>query len=317
MAMVRGQYAQVLAPIGRKVFNQWMDTFQRDLEYPSVFHVENSTRAYEDELEFAGTPPVPEKPELTPIQYTQILQGGTFRFIHLTYSQASRVSYELYDDDQLGVIKQIPKSHARGLRHTEEMVAWNVFNQGFTVVKSIDGVTLFNNQHPLRGGPSATINAPGLAAIISAQGTYPNRPAVDIDISFAGIQLMTNQYERMVDGVGILVLYKPEKILAAPANRFLLRELLGSPGKPGVATNDINSLLGEDLGYSIVHYTTNDSAWFALCNKSMHRLKFYRREAAWHDMDDDFDTNAVKSKVTTRFSVGPANWLGTWGTLGT
>ena len=57
MTMVRGQYQQLLAPIGRKVFNQWIDTTQRELEYPAIFHIENSTKAYEDELEFAGMPP--------------------------------------------------------------------------------------------------------------------------------------------------------------------------------------------------------------------------------------------------------------------
>jgi len=187
MTMVRGQYAQLMAPLGRKVFNQWIDTFQRENEYPAVFHVENSTKAYEDELEFAGTPPAPEKPENTPVAYSQFKQGGTYRFIHLTYALAARVSYELYDDDQLNVVKQIPKALARSMRFTEEMVAWNVFNQGFATVKSIDGVTLFNNQHPLLGGPPATSYGPGLANVISSPGTYPNRPAVDVDLSFAAI----------------------------------------------------------------------------------------------------------------------------------
>lgn len=316
MTMVRGQYAQLMAPLGRKVFNQWIDTFQRDLEYPHIFHIETSTKMYEDELEFAGTPPAIEKPENTPVTYTQFRQGGTFRFIHLTYALAARVSYELYDDDQLGVVKQIPKALARSMRFTEEMVAWNVFNQGFATVKSIDGVTLFNNQHPLLGGPVATNIGPGLSNIISAAGTYPNRPATDLDLSFAAIQLMTNQFERLVDGMGMPIIYKPKAILIAPANRFLARELLGSPGKPGSATNEINSLLGEDLGYMVGHYLTADTPWFALCAKEMHHLKFYRREAVNTDMDDDFDTDALKQKVRTRFSVGPANWLGTWGSNG-
>lgn len=316
MTMVRGQYAQLMAPGARKVFTQWMDTLQRELEYPAVFHVETSTKAYEDELEFAGTPAAPEKPENAPVAYTQIRQGGTFRFIHLTYALAARVSYELYDDDQYGLIKQIPRALARSMRFTEEMVAWNVFNQGFSTVKSIDGVSLFNNQHPLLGGPAATNLAPGLSAIISAAGTYPNRPAVDLDLSFAAIQLMTNQFERSVDGMGMPIVLKPESILIAPANRFLARELLGSPGKPGTATNEINSLLGEDLGYSVCHYLTSDTAWFALGKKADHKLKFYRREGISTDMDDDFDTDALKQKTRTRFSVGPANWINTWGSNG-
>jgi Mu-like prophage major head subunit gpT len=314
--MVRGQYAQLMAPGIHHIFNQWMDTYQRDLEYPAIFNIENSTKAYEDDVEFAGTPPAPEKPENTPVVYTQFVQGGTKRYVHLTYALGARVSFELYDDDQYGLTKQIPKALARSMRFTEEMVAWNVFNQGFSTVKTIDGLSLFNNQHPLLGGPAATNIGPGLSAVISAAGTYPNRPAVDVDLSYAAVQLMTNQFERLVDAMGMPIVYKPKALLIAPANRFLARELLGSPGKPGTATNEINSLLGEDLGYMISHYLQSDTAWYALCDKSMHQLRFFRRKAVDMDMDDDFDTDALKQKTKTRFSVGASHWLGTWGSNG-
>jgi len=316
MSMVRGMYAQLLAPGLRKIFNQWLDTYQRDLEYPAVFNVETVNAAYHDELEFAGTGPMPLKPENNPVSYTQVIQGGTIRAIPLTYALAARSSFELHDDDQYGVIKQIPKAIARSQRFTEEMVPWNIINLGFSTVKTIDGVSLFNNQHLMLGGPTATNYAPGLGNIISAAGTYPNRPAVDIDMSFAGIQLMTNQFERIIDGVGMPIVYKPKAILCAPANRFLARELLGSPGKPGTATNEINSLLGEDLGYMVGHYLTSDSAWFALCDKQYHHLKFLWRMKPVMDYDDDFDTGALKEKSTMRFTAFPANWYGVWGSNG-
>lgn len=316
MTMIRGQYAQLLAPGIDEIFNQWMETYQRDLEYPHIFHVENSTKAYEMEVEFAGTPPALEKPENSPVSYTQFVQGGSLRAIHLTYALAARVSHELYDDDQYGLTKQIPQALARSMRFVEEMVAWNIFNLGFSTAVTIDGKSLFNNQHPLLGGPGATSIGPGLGNVISLAGTYPNRPAVDVDLSFTAIQLMTNQFERLVDGQGLPIVMKPKAILIAPANRFLARELLGSPGKPGTATNEINSLLGEDLGYLVGHYLTSDTAWFALCDKSVHRLKFFRRQNIMTDYDDDFDTNSLKQKTHTRFSVLPAHWYGTWGSNG-
>jgi hypothetical protein len=316
MSMVRGQYAQLMAKGLRKIFVQWNETYQRDLEYPAVFNVEIMTSAYEDELEFAGMGPTPIKWENAPVFYQNLIQGGTIRAIPLTYALAGRTSFELYDDDQYGIIKQVPKAIARSNRFTEEMVPWNIINLGFSTIKSIDGVTLFNNQHPLLGGTAATNYGPGLTNIISASGTYPNRPATDIDLSFAGVQLMTNQFERMVDGVGLPVVYKPKAILIAPANRFLARELLGSPGKPGTATNEINSLLGEDLGYIVGHYLTSDSAWFALCDKQYHHLKFKWRMKPVMDLDDDFDTGALKEKSTMRFTAVPANWLGVWGSNG-
>lgn len=316
MSMVRGQYAQLMAPGQRKIFVQWNETYQRELQYPAVFNIETITSMYKDELEFAGTGPMPLKPENTPLSYTRLIQGGTIRSIPLTYGLASRCSFELHDDDQYGVIKQIPQALARSMRFTEEMVPWNIINLGFSTVKSIDGVTLFNNQHPLLGGPSATSYTPGIGSIISAPGTYPNRPAVDIDLSFAGIQLMTNQFQGMVDGQGLPITYFPKSILIHFTNRFLARELLGSPGKPGTATNEINSLLGEDLGYMVGNYLQSVGAWFALCEKKYHHLKFIWRQKPKTDFDDDFDTKALKQSVVSRFTAVPDNWLGVWGSNG-
>jgi hypothetical protein len=264
----------------------------------------------------AGTGPMPLKPENTPVSYTQIIQGATYRYIPLTYAYAARMSFELVQDEQYGIMNKVPKALARSRHFTEEMVPWNVLNLGFSTQKSIDGVSLFNSAHPLLGGPVATSYAPGLSGVITSAGTYPNRPAVDIDISYAGIQLMTNQFERMVDGVGMPVAMKPKMIVATPENRYILRELLGSPGKPGTSTNEINALLGEDLGFAIGHYLTAANAWFALADKQYHQLNFFWRMKPKDEYDDDFDTGALKQKITMRFAAGVSNWIGTWGSNG-
>ena len=316
MTMVRGQYAQLMAPGAHGVFVQWRDTLQRKTTWSEVFHVETSKKAYEDEFEMVGLPPMPEKPENNPVAYAQFIQGGTKRYIHLTYALAARYSWELMEDEQYGIVKTGSKALVRSSVFTKEMVIWNTFNQGFSNVITIDGKSLFHNQHPLQGGPAATNIGPGLSGIISLAGTYPNRPAVDIDVSLAAIQTMTNHFERLVDAQGMPVVYKPNMILAAPENRFLLRELLGSPGKPGTATNEINSLLGEELRYGTVPYFTSASAWYAVCDKSQHQLKVFERKQLDEDYDDDFDTDATKQKAKMRFSVGASHWMGTWGSNG-
>lgn len=314
--MVRGQYAQLMAPGLRKIYNTWMDTYMRDMEYPAFFNVTSTDKQFVDDLEMTGTGPMPQKPENTSVFYTSVIQGGTYRYIMLTYSLAARMSYELVEDEQYGVMNKIPQALARSQAFTESMVPWNVINNGFSTQKTVDGVSLFNNQHPLLGGPTATSYAPGVGAIISAAGTYPNRPAVDVDLSFAAIQLGTNQFERMVDGIGIPIVIKPSKVLIAPANRFLARELLGSPGKPGTSTNEINSLLGEDLGYTVGHWLTSDTAWFMFAPKEMTQLYFFWRRKPFTEADDDFDTGAVKQKSTMRFAAGCTHWHGTWGSNG-
>lgn len=316
MTMVRGAFAQLMAPGLHDIFVHWRDTKQREEEYPHVFHIETSTMAYEDEVEFSGLGPMPEKPEGEAIIYQDAIQGGTRRYIHFTYALGCRSSWELYEDDQYNLIKQVPKALARSAVFTREQVAWNVFNLGFTTLQTTDGVSLFNNQHPLLGGPAATSIGPGLANIISAVGTYPNRPASDVDLSFTAIQLMVNQFERLIDSQGLPIAMKPRHIIAPPELKFIAREILGSPNKPYTSDNEINAILREDLDFFCPHYLTSQSAWFALCDKEEHSLKFFNRKSLDEDYADDFDTRSVKQIAFMRFSVGATSWMGTWGSNG-
>jgi phage major head subunit gpT-like protein len=315
--MVRGQFPKLMALGLHKIYNDATDTEQRMEEYSKIFNVETSTSAYEQDVKMGAYGPLLEKPENTPVTYTGMVQGGDKRYIHLTYALGVRTSKELWDDDKYGVIKQAPKALARSIRFTKEVVAWNTLNQGFSNnVTTTDGLSLFNSQHPLLGGAAATNLGPGVANTIYAAGTYPNRPSVDIDLSFTAIQFATNQFERMIDGQGMPITVRPRLLVIPPELKFIARELLGSSGKPGSSDNDINSLLGEDLSFMVCHYLTSAGAWFLLADKGTHRMKVYMRQAPKDTFDDDFDTDAIKQKVTMRMSAGASDWIGTFGSNG-
>lgn len=315
--MVRGQFPKLLVPGLHKIYNDAMDTEQRAEEYQKVFNVQTSTSAYEQDLKMGSYGPLLEKPENTPVTFTGMQQGGDKRYIHLTYALGVRTSKELWDDDKYGVIKQAPKALARSIRYTKEIVAWNILNQGFSAnVTTSNGVSLFNSQQPLLGSSVATNIGPGLGNVIYAAGTYPNRPSVDIDLSFTAIQLATNQFERLVDSQGMPIAIRPRMLVIPPELKFIARELLGSSGKPGSSDNDINSLLGEDLSFMVCHYTTSQGAWFMLADKIYHFLTVFMRQQPKDTFDDDFDTDAIKQKVTMRMSAGATDWLGTWGSNG-
>lgn len=314
--MVRGQFAQLMAPGVHHNFVEWLDTFQRKEEFSEVFNVEESSQQFEDEVQYVGFGPMPEKQEGESVNFTDAVQGGTKRYIHQTFALGCAVSWELLQDDQYKVINQVPRALARSGSFTKEMVPWNVFNNGFTTMVTTDGLSLFNNQHPLIGGAGATNIAPGITNVISASGTYPNRPATDADLSVTALQLMSNHFERLPDSMGIPIVFKPSKLIIPPELKFIARELLGSPGKPGTADNDINSLLGEDLSYMIGHYLTSQSAWYVVCEKASHQLKFFWRHKPDDDYDDVFRTRSVETIAFMRFSAGATHWLGTWGSNG-
>jgi|GEM_PF-75851 len=314
--MVRGTFAQTLAPGVHHWFLHFLDLQMREEEYTHVFNVETSQQAFEDEVEMAGVGAMPEKPEGSAAIYDDMIQGGTKRYVHLTYALGSRATWELIEDDQYGILKQVPKAHARSAMFAREMVAWNVFNLGFSTILTTDGVSLFNTQHPLLGGVAATNLGPGLTNVIFAGGTYPNRPSPDVDLSFTAIQLMVNQFERMVDSQGIPVRIKPRHILIPPELKFIAREILGSPGKPYTNDNELNALLGEDLKFRVIHYFVSQSAWFAVAEKDAHQIKFFDRHPIDTDYDDDFDTRSTKVLTFQRFSAGATSWVGTWASNG-
>jgi phage major head subunit gpT-like protein len=316
MTMVRGQFSQLQAPGLHGEFVHWTDTLQREEEFSHILHVEPSDKSFEDEVEFAGLPPMPEKPEGESTIYQDAIQGGTKRYINFTYALGVRSSFELYEDDQYGIIMQVPKAIARSAHFTKEQNAWNLFNLGFTTQITADGVSLFNNQHPLLGGTAATTIGPGLSNIISAAGTYPNRPATDVDLSFTAIQLMVNQFERLVDSQGLPISIKPRYLIIPPELKWIAREILGSPHKPYTADNEINALIKEDLQYFISHYLVSQSAWYAVTEKEGHWLKFLVRKELDEDFSDDFDTFSIKQLSRMRFSYGATSWMGTWGSNG-
>jgi hypothetical protein len=288
----------------------------RESQYDKLFNIGDSEDAYEIDYELSGTGPMPEMPEGTRPAYDGILQGGTKKYLHLQYGLASQVTRQLVEDDKYGVIRQIPKSHARSALYGREAVSAAVFNLGNSTVLTNDGVSLFNTAHPLLGGTEATTVGPGLGNIINSAGTYPNRPTPDTDLSFTAIQQAIQTFYRMIDGRGIPVTVRPKFLAIAPENTFIAREILGSAGKPYTTDNEPNSLLAENLQYIVMNYFTSPSAWFLLADKEGHQLKFYDRVPVQAQTDDDFITQVLIFLSTQRFSAGATSWYGTWGSFG-
>jgi hypothetical protein len=313
--MLRNQFSQLLAAGLGEIFTEFLSQTMRESTVDRVFNMETSQAAYEDEVVMAGLGPMPEKTEADGFEYQSLVEGGSKRFVHLTYGLGSRYSWELAQDDQYGLVKQVPKALVRSGNFTREQVPWNIFNLGFTTITTSDGETLFNNQHPLLGGPPATAVGPGVSNHISAAGTYPNRPATDMDLSFTALQTMSFHFQRLIDSMGIPVVYTPKFLIIPPELQYIAEEILGSEGKPYTANNEKNVLKGM-LEIVIVPYLTSRTAWFVACEKDMHHLKFYNRHPLSQDMDDDFDTQALKHIAFQRFSAGAKTWLGLWGTSG-
>lgn len=314
--MTRGQYMQLMAPGLHSLFVHWLDLKQRDTEYTFIFNEDTSDGAFEDVAEFSGLGPFQQRNEAEPVQYQDIIEGGTYRYFNTSWALGIRSSHELIKDDKYKLINQAPKCLARSAHYVKEMKTWGILNLGFTTMTTIDGLALFHTSHPLLGGPTATDLAPGVSGIIASDGTYPNKPTTDVDLSFTAIQLAINTFERLPDSQGMPITMRPKYLVIPPELKWIAREILGSPHKPYTADNEINSLIKEDLQYFVGHYLTSTSAWFLVGDKESHTMTHITREALADDYSDDFDTRTVKQIATMRFGVGVENHLGVWGSDG-
>ena len=182
-------------------------------------------------VHYAGFGPAQPNPEGASIVYDNRIQGGTKRYVHQTYGLGCRMSYELMQDDQTGQMEQSPKGLVQSHIFAQEMTAGNVLNLGFSSTGTIvdDGVSLFNNQHPLLGGATATNVAPGVGTFSTASGTYPNRPQTDADLSFTALQFATMSFQRMPNARGISVSVRPKKLCSFHRNSNSLRLSFSGP----------------------------------------------------------------------------------------
>ena len=314
--MSRNMFPPALAPGLRHIFVEWFDLQQRAPQYMEYLNEGTSEDAYEIDWQLSGTGPMPLMQEGTRPVTDGIIQGGTKKYVHLQYGLLSEITRQLIADDKYGVFKQIPKAHARGALYTKEAVACSVFNLGGTTLTTNDGVSLFNTAHPLLGGPQATSTAPNISGIINATGTYPNRPSPDVDLSFTAIQQAINTFSLMPDSRGIPINVKPRHLVHPPQLRWVVREILGSPGKPYTADNELNSLMAEKLEGLELNYLTSPSGWGLITPKDGHQMKMYEREPVMAQTDDDFQTQVLLFLSTQRFSVGATVWQGTFFSYG-
>jgi hypothetical protein len=289
--------AGILRPGLNTVFNEVGSAHKT--EYTEIFKVEGSTKNYEEDAQIVMLGPTPTKPEGADTTFDDpIPNANQKRYTHLAYGIATRITHEATEDELYGQIKKVPAATARSDNYTIEQVAANVYNLGFTTATDINGVTIYNSTH----------------ASLGTSGTYDN--SVTTAFGFTALQAMTNYFEGMTDNRGMVIATRPS-LLVLPFNlRFTAREIFGTQKKPFTGDNEINSLLDEDLRWTVNHYLTSTTAWHTLGSNREVWPKFYWREKpsyrAWdHELSGD-----VMTRSYMRFSVGVTLALNMYGSTG-
>ena len=275
---------------------------ERPSEYALFMNVGDLDYNPVTDRQVAGLGTLADKPEGSMFTLDEPIVGGTKTYTATAGGLAFEVTWEMWRDDLYGLMMEFARELARSGRYREETSAFSVLNNAFST--SFTGFTasesLCSTSHARLDGGTA----------------QANRPSVDIGFSFAGLQAGIINFHSMVNERGLPRVMAPSNVVISPDNLFAAREILGSSGKPYTADNEINSLLAEDLSWTVVHYLTTSSYWFMLAPKGVHNLNFFWRDRPIFDsFDDPWTKNAVFT-VYQRHTQGYGSYRGVYGSTG-
>lgn len=265
---------------------------QHATEYTDLYEIDDSTRAYEEDVQITGFGLAPVKPQGQAGSFDSEVQGPVTRYTHISYFLGYIVTYE---EMKFNLYEQVSyrraKANAFSINQTIENVAAFPYNNAFssTFFSTADNVALVSPAH---------INTTG--------GTYSNALSPGADLSEAAledlsIQIMGTQTDR-----GLLISIQPESLHVARQEWYNANRILKSVLQSDTTSNNINVLKATNAfpkGIKMNHYFTAPHAWFIRTN-CPNGMQMFWAERPNFDQDNDWDTKNNKAGTYMMFSVG-------------
>jgi hypothetical protein len=256
MAINRASIAKELLPGLNAVFG--LEYGDVDNEHAPLFDVENSDRAFEEEVLFTGFGTAPVKNEGAAVQYDDAQESYTARYTHDTISLAFSVTEEAMEDNLYDTFAKLrARGLARAMANTKQVKAADVFNNGFSAsYLGGDGQPLFSDSHPV------------------IDGGVQDNDLDATDLSEASLESALITISKAQDDRGILIGIRAESLHIPPDLAFTADQILNSAlsttvttqGTDGVTNvNDINAIRNQGLvpgGFFVNHRFTDTNAWF-------------------------------------------------------
>ena len=301
MAISRAQLAKELEPGLNALFGMSYDSYER--EYEDIFVIEDSNRAFEEEVLVTGFGSAPLKSEGQGVQFDNASESYSARYTHDTIALAFALTEEDNLYDSLG--KRYVKALAKSMANTKEVKGADVLNNAFSSsFTGGDGVSLINTAHTLSGG-----------------GTAANRATTMADLNEASLEDALIDISTFTDDRGLTISVQADKLVVPPQLVFVADRILNSQQRSGTADNDLNAIKNTGVlpgGYSVNHYLTDPDAFFILTsvNSAGEGLKMFQRSPMETSMEPDFSTGNIRYKARERYSFGFSDWRGIYGSQG-
>ena len=313
MAISRSAIAKELLPGLNAIFG--VEYASVENEHASLYAIENSDRAFEEEVLFTGFGTAPVKSEGASVQYDDASEGYTARYTMETVALAFALTAEAVEDNLYDTFSKLrAKGLARAMANTKQVKAADVFNNGFSSsYLGGDGVALFSASHP-------TVAAGLLSNTLGAT-----------DLSEAALESALITIARVVDDRGILIGLQAKSLHIPPDLAFTADQILHSSLSTSLQTaapytnatgvtnlNDINSIKNRGMipgGFSVNHRFTDTNAWY-IKTDCPNGAKMFVRAPLQTKMEPDFDTGNLRFKSRERYAFGWSDWRGYFGASG-
>ena len=210
MAINRASISKQLLPGLNAVFG--MEYGEVNDEHASLYDVENSDRAFEEEVLFTGFGTAPTKGEGAAVSYDGAQESYTSRYSHETVALAFAVTEEAMEDNLYDTFAKIrARGLARAMANTKQVKAANLFNNGFSDTIG-DGAAFFSAAHP-------TISDGNQSNLLAAA-----------DLTEATLETALTSIQKMEDDRGILIGASAVSLHVPVDSWAIAGRILSSPG---------------------------------------------------------------------------------------
>jgi hypothetical protein len=305
MAINRSSIAKELLPGLNAVFG--IEYGDVNNEHEALYDIENSDRAFEEEVLFTGFGTAPTKGEGAAVTYDDAQESYTARYTNETVALAFAVTEEAMEDNLYDTFAKLrARGLARAMANTKQVKAANLFNNGFSDTIG-DGAAFFSASHP-------TISAGSQSNLIAAS-----------DLSEATLETALTNVQKIEDDRGILI-GASSVSLHIPVDSWAIADrVLASPGSTQVSaaaanpnTNAINATRHMGMlpdGFYVNRRFTDTTSWWIKTDVP-NGTKMFVRTPLQTKMEPDFDTGNLRFKARERYAFGVSDWRGWFGSQG-
>jgi hypothetical protein len=300
MAISRSQLVKELEPGLNALFGLEYKNYTD--EHTQIFDIENSDRAFEEEVMLSGFGNAEVKPEGSSVNYDDAKETFTARYTHETLALAFSITEEAIEDNLYDrLASRYTKALARSMANAKQVKAANVLNNAFSSsFTGGDGVELCSAVHPI------------------VAGTFKNELSTAADLNETSLEQSLIDIAGMTDERGLKIAARGMKMIIPSELQFTAERLMKSQGRVATADNDINAIANMGMipqGYVVNHYLTDTDAFFIKTDVP-NGLKMFVRSPVKTSMEGDFETGNVKYKARERYSFGFSDFRGIYGSPG-